>query len=122
MLFSTASFTTPTAFNSTARACDDTRSIFYIHYTSEDVADDGYPSWGDYDSSVKLMSEMSEIRESMGFNVARLEDHELQFSDKGVEYLGEINTPPKYWGTLISEMSESEIEQKKSLTYQMAKG
>ena len=100
----------------------DTRSIFYVHYASKDVAEDGYPGWGDYEHMVKGMSEMSEIRESMGFNVASLEGHELQFSDKGVEYLGKINTPPKYWGTLISEMSESEIEQKKSLTYPMAHG
>jgi len=99
---------------------DDTRSIFYIHYSSEDVARDGYPGWGDYDSRVKAMSEMFEIRESMGLNVVRLEDHELQFSAKGVEYLGDINTPPKHWGTLISAMSESEIEQKKSLTYPIA--
>ena len=96
----------------------DTRSIFYVHYASKDVLEDGYPGWGDYEDKVKGMAEMSKIRESMGFNVAQLEDHELQFSDKGVEYLGEITTPPKYWGTLISEMSEGEIQQKKSLTYE----
>jgi ectoine hydroxylase-related dioxygenase (phytanoyl-CoA dioxygenase family) len=100
----------------------DTRSIFYVHFASKDVAEDGYPGWGDYDHMVKGMAEMSEIRASMGFNVASLEDHELQFSDKGVEYLGQINTPPHYWGTLISAMSESEIEQKKSLTYPIAQG
>ena len=98
----------------------DTRSIFYVHYASKDVSEDGYPGWGDYKHKVNGMAEMSKIRESMGFNVAQSEDHELQFSDRGVEYLGKINTPPKYWGTLISEMSEREIEQKKSLTYQMA--
>jgi phytanoyl-CoA hydroxylase len=102
------------------------RRTFYVHYSNEEVIDQCYrhlsyiqareDAIGFFDDRAhSAVHDMLETREAMGY--AGIEDSEVRFTDDGFEYLGDVGTPARHWGTLIAQMSADEIGNKKKLTY-----
>ena len=44
-----------------------------------------------------------------------LDDCDIGMTNEGFEFIGEPKTPPRYWEKLIGDMSEAEMDQKRSL-------
>ena len=96
---------------------DSVRRIFYIHYISREVREQYYPQWRDHKlaytaDDFALARDMLAIRRDRGWD--DIDGTCVTYTDGvGFEFVGELGTRLRHWGTLIAAMSADDILRKK---------
>jgi len=98
-----------------------TRRVFYLHYLSEDVYQDGYaaepwalekPGWNDVRKT--LVGGIVTARERLGFE-SPLDRGSLRFGPSGVQFTGQPSTKPAQWTVLSAGITEGQRKHMKVL-------
>lgn len=98
---------------------DTTRRVVYLQYVNMEVFYHGYSDWQFHSqrslgaNGQNLIREMMDSRRDLGLQ--GVEGYPLRQTDNGWEFLGKPSTPVKHWKSLIEQMSDQEIKQKKQL-------
>ena len=94
------------------------RRVFYVHYMANEVLETSYPAWIGTKRSfapgdLRKVAAMIEERVAAGFPGP--DPAHVELTPHGLVVAGEPVTPPRYWQTLIAQLTPDQVRATKTL-------
>jgi phytanoyl-CoA hydroxylase len=103
---------------SKANDSDTLRRIFYVHYMAQEVLETLHPEWmatkrGFGEQDIQLAEMMLEERSRAG--LPEPDEPNVELTREGFVFTGRPVTPPRYWQTLVAELTPERAQAAKTL-------